>query len=412
MLLAGLKRLALAVLYLQVHHAQAAQTFRTSLSLKDFREQLERTQNRNALARRDVDLSKLYPEHNISVPIDHFNNDSSYEPHSDGFFNLRYWFDASHYKPGGPVIVLQSGETSGEDRLPYLQKGIVAQLSQATNGLGVILEHRYYGTSFPVPDLSTENMRFLTTDQALADMAYFAQNVVFEGLEHLNLTSHKNAYIAYGGSYAGAFVAILRKQYPDVYWGAISSSGVTEAIYDYWEYFVAAETYGPKDCITATQKLTNVIDNILIGKNGTDYPQRLKTAFGLGGITRSNDFANSINGGIYALQSTNWDPAENSTDYGLYCNNVSSADALYPGLEGIRTEVHDLIVAGGYADEVDSLLNKMLNYIGYVNSTVVAPCQKRNVSQDACFTNYNSTFYEQDDITQDWRSWPYQYCTQ
>lgn len=361
---------------------------------------------------RDVDPSTLYPEYNISVPIDHFHNDSRYEPHSDGFFNLRYWFDASHYRPGGPVIVLQSGETSGEDRLPYLQKGIVAQLSQATNGLGVILEHRYYGTSFPVPDLSTENLRFLTTDQALADQSYFAQNVVFEGLEHLNLTSHKNAYIAYGGSYAGAFVAILRKQYPDIYWGAISSSGVTEAIYDYWQYYDAARIYAPHDCVTATQKLTNVVDNILIGKNDTGYPQQLKAAFGLGNVSRSDDFANAISQGIAGLQSTNWDPAENSTDFGLYCNNVSSVDALYPELEGIRSEVRDLIVAGGYADELDPLLNQMLNYIGYVNASVVAPCQERNTSQDACFTNYNSTFYEQDGIEQDWRAWPYQYCTQ
>lgn len=362
---------------------------------------------------RDVDPSSLYPEHNISVPIDHFHNDSSYAPHSDGTFNLRYWFDASHYKPGGPVIVLQSGETSGEDRLPYLQKGIVAQLSQATNGLGVILEHRYYGTSFPVPDLSTENLRFLTTEQALADQVFFAQTVVFPGLEHLNLTSHKNAYIAYGGSYAGAFVAILRKQYPDVYWGAISSSGVTEAIYDYWQYYEAARIYAPHDCVTATQKLTNVVDNILIGKNDTDYPQQLKAAFGLGNVTRSDDFANAISQGIAGLQSTNWDPAENSTDFGLYCGNVSSADVLYPGLEGIRAEVRDLVVAGGYADEVDLITNQMLNYIGYVNTSVVAPCQERNATQDACFTNYNATFYEQDDLDQgSWRAWPYQYCTQ
>ncbi|OIW30699.1 peptidase S28 [Coniochaeta ligniaria NRRL 30616] len=413
MLPASVKSIALAVFCLQVHSGQAAQPFRTSLTLKDFREQLEKAQGTtNAVRARDVDPSTLYPEHNISVPIDHFHNDSSYEPHSDGFFNLRYWFDASHYKPGGPVIVLQSGETSGEDRLPYLQKGIVAQLSQATNGLGVILEHRYYGTSFPVPDLSTENLRFLTTDQALADQVYFAKNIVFEGLEHLNLTSHKNAYIAYGGSYAGAFVAILRKQYPDVYWGAISSSGVTEAIYDYWRYYDAARIYAPHDCVTATQKLTHVVDNILIGKNDTDYPQQLKSAFGLGNLSRSDDFANAISQGIAGLQSTNWDPAENSTDFGLYCNNVSSAEALYPALEDIRSEVRDLIVAGGYADEVDPLLNQMLNYIGYVNATVVAPCQGRNTSQDACFTNYNSTFYEQDDISQDWRAWPYQYCTQ
>jgi hypothetical protein len=90
----------------------------------------------------DVNLALLYPEHNISVPVDHFHNDSSYEPHSDAFFNLRYWFDASHYKAGGPIIVLQAGETSGKGRLPFLQKGILAQLSQATGGLGVVLEHR------------------------------------------------------------------------------------------------------------------------------------------------------------------------------------------------------------------------------------------------------------------------------
>lgn len=74
----------------------------------------------------------------------------------------------------------------------------------------------------------------LTKRRAIADTAYFAQNVVFKGLENQNLTSHTTPYIAYGGSYAGAFVAILRKQYPHVYFGAISSSGVTEAIYDYW----------------------------------------------------------------------------------------------------------------------------------------------------------------------------------
>lgn len=91
-------------------------------------------------------------------------------------------------------------------RLPYLQKGILGQLAQATNGIGVVLEHRYYGTSFPTPDLSTENLRFLTTDQALADTAYFAEHVVFEGLEDCELTAPNVPYIAYGGSYAGAFV--------------------------------------------------------------------------------------------------------------------------------------------------------------------------------------------------------------
>ena len=60
-----------------------------------------------------IDLSDIYPAYNFSVPVDHFHNESRYEPHSNESYNLRYWFDASNYKPGGPVIVQKSGETSG-----------------------------------------------------------------------------------------------------------------------------------------------------------------------------------------------------------------------------------------------------------------------------------------------------------
>lgn len=155
--------------------------------------------------RSDFDPEELYPAYNFSVPVDHFHNETKYEPHSNDDFPLRYWYDATYYQPGGPVIVLASGETSGTDRLPYLQKGILNQLARATHGVGVILEHRYYGTSFPVPDLSVENLRFLDTQQALADTAYFAKNIKFEGLGDEDLTSDDTAWIVYGGSYAGAF---------------------------------------------------------------------------------------------------------------------------------------------------------------------------------------------------------------
>jgi hypothetical protein len=184
------------------------------------------------------------------------------------------------------VIVLQSGETSGVDRLPFMQTGILAKLARATHGIGVVLEHRYYGTSFPTPDLSTENLRFLTTDQALADEAYFARHVVFKGLEDRNLTAPNVAYIGYGGSYAGAFNAFLRKLYPDVFWGAISSSGVTEAIVDYWQYYEPIRVYGPPDCVATHQKLTHVVDNVLIGKKDDSKAiQRLKDVFGLGNLS-------------------------------------------------------------------------------------------------------------------------------
>ena len=57
---------------------------------------------------------------------------------------------------------------------------------------------------------------------------------------------------------------------------------MTEAIYDFWEYYEPVREYGPPDCILATQRLTNIVDNILLGKNSSmGLISELKTAFGL-----------------------------------------------------------------------------------------------------------------------------------
>lgn len=350
-----------------------------------------------------------YPAHTLSVPVDHFHNDSLYEPHSDDFFDLRYWFDAQWYEEGGPVIVLAAGETDGEGRFPFLEKGILYQLAKATKGVGVILEHRYYGDSWPVEDTTTENMRFLTTDQALADTAYFAKNIVFPGLEDFDLSSNNTAYIAYGGSYAGAFVAFLRKLYPDVYWGAISSSGVTQAIWDYWQYFEAAMVFGPEACIETAKKLTHVVDNILLGQNGTEWPDKLKQTFGYSTQLSDADFASSIIGGIYDLQSYNWDPEIGATSFFDYCDVIANETVVYPDTESKRDDAQDLLKIGGYGDELDTLTNHLLNYIGEVGSVVNAECAGDTFE---CFNTQNATFYAQTSALDSWKSWPYQYCTQ
>ncbi|KAI0413036.1 peptidase S28 [Xylaria grammica] len=384
--------------------AQALQ--RSSLPISELKKQIRGV---NKLSAREDDLAALYPEYNLSTPIDHFHNDSLYEPHSDDKFNLRYWFDAQYYKPGGPVIVLAGGETDGAGRLPFLQKGIVYQLAKATNGVGVILEHRYYGSSIPTKDFSTESLRFLTTDQALADTAYFANNVKFAGLEDVDFSPETTPWIAYGGSYAGAFVALLRKLYPDDYWGAISSSGVPEAIWDYYKYFEAAAVYGPPACVENTRKITDIVDKILIGKKGSEYVGQLKGVFGLPNVTHDGDFASVINGGIYGLQSLNWDPTQSSNQFFDYCDIVASDELKYPKTEALRDTVNELITVAGYGDEVDALSNHVLNYVGYYSRQATS-CGSED--QDECFGTYDAEFYSQDNIAQSWRLWPYQYCTQ
>ncbi|KAH8588914.1 putative serine protease K12H4.7 [Bisporella sp. PMI_857] len=376
------------------------------------KEKLSRTtiKEGSLLRRADTNPSTLYPAYNLSVPIDHFHNETKYEPHTNETFNLRYWFDATYYKPGGPVIVLQSGETSGVGRLRFLQKGIVYQIAKATGGLGVILEHRYYGTSMPTPDLSTENLRFLTFDQALADQAYFAKNVKFAGLEDLDLTAPNTPWIAYGGSYAGAFVAVIRKVYPDVFWGAISSSGVVEAIYDYWQYFEPIRVYGEPTCIEYIQKITNMADNILIKLNKTETTVELKGAFGLPNVTHNEDFMNVLAYGVTSWQGKNWDPALNDPDFDYFCGNITSDSVLYPEIQLISNNVTDLLKKGGYESEISKLTAPVLNWVGWLANHTVNRCAPR--TQDQCYGQRNSTFYQQDDIKQTWRAWPYQYCTE
>lgn len=363
------------------------------------------------LPRQDIDPAELYPAYNISVPVDHFHNDSLYEPHSNGSFNLRYYFDASHYKPGGPVIVLQGGETSVAGRLPYLQKGLIAQLAQITNGIAVILEHRYYGTSFPVANLTNENLRFLTYEQAVADQAYFSQNIVFPGYEHYNLTAPGTAHIAYGGSYAGAFVSFLRVLYPDIYWGAISSSGVTVAKYDFWEINEPIREYAPADCMDAQTKLINVVDNIVMsGDNSTI--NTLKSAFNATSLTHNDDFGNLVSYPMQYWQSRNWDPEVNDPTFMDYCGNITSNTSLFPSTEPLASSVPSLIEAGGWSNESESLTVPMLNFIGFITSVFVDSCEDTS-DLDSCWGTHNasaSNYADKSLSNYVNLSWPWQYC--
>ena len=103
-------------------------------------------------ASRRASDAATFPQYNFTQPLDHFTD--------TGFtWNQRFWVSDRHYVSGGPVFVLDGGEDTGEDRLPYLDTGIVDILTNATGGLGIVLEHRYYGGSVPVLNFTTDSLR-------------------------------------------------------------------------------------------------------------------------------------------------------------------------------------------------------------------------------------------------------------
>ena len=111
-------------------------------------------------------LTDRYQMQNFTMPLDHFHNESRYEPHTNRTFENHYYIDTSKYVEQGPVIVLAIGEDAFSYDLAWLEKGLLQELANATGGVAVLWGQRYYSGNYIVPDYvyTTENMRFCSTE--------------------------------------------------------------------------------------------------------------------------------------------------------------------------------------------------------------------------------------------------------
>lgn len=146
------------------------------------------------------------------------------------------------------------------------------------------------------------------------------------------------------------------------------------------------------------------MDNILV-KNDTKTTALLKSAWGLPDVTHNDDFASLLSLGVEGWQARNWDPAVSEPWFNNYCSDITSDSLNSPELSSLKSTIHELLKAGGYESEVKSLTTPMLNWIHWLKRNVVDSCHG---DQDDCFSTRKAEFYAQDDISQDWRSWPYQ----
>ena len=97
-----------------------------------------------------------------------------------------------------------------------------------------MLHIRYYGKSHPTPDLSVKNLVWLSSRQALADLATFITSIT---------RTHQlsGAWVALGGSYPGSLAAWLRLKYPHLVAAAVSTSAPLLAKVDFFEYLEVVE---------------------------------------------------------------------------------------------------------------------------------------------------------------------------
>ena len=117
----------------------------------------------------------------------------------DNCFN-QYWEPKT-----GPLFLYICGE--GTCRKPS-NTSFVVKLAQTFKGRVLALEHRFYGMSQPTDDWSTDNLKFLTPDQGLADLAQFATAKSEEFSAQYGIPHRR--WITVGGSYPGAMSAWFR----------------------------------------------------------------------------------------------------------------------------------------------------------------------------------------------------------
>ncbi|KAF2465610.1 uncharacterized protein BDR25DRAFT_328648 [Lindgomyces ingoldianus] len=298
-------------------------------------------------------VGALKYSNDIIQKIDHLPHKSQYEPHVKGTFKQRYFFDSSYYKLGGPVFLYIGGETSGDSRFSNLQTGIIQILMvEDFNGMDVILENRYYGKSFPFNSSTTDELRYLTTEETIADNSYFAQNPTFPSIND-TLNAPTTPWIMYGGSLAGAQTAFTMKVYNSIFAGGIRSSATAQALLSYPYY---------------------KIDD-LINSGDEDGTQEAKEIFGLEALESSGDFAITIafpiGGPMFyptnTWQELNWSPRYGSEDFFYFYSNYSDGDAWTS--------------LGGYAD--------------YVKKTLIPDCESGRITStdEGCFGAQNQTYW-------------------
>lgn len=163
------------------------------------------------------------------------------------FVNEEFWAGRDY-----PVFVSIGGEGPVGPRA-LTNRTFINAMAKKHRALLVAVEHRYYGKSFPTEDMSLPNLRYLSSEQALADLARFHAFLSSEyGL------SNDAKWIGFGGSYPGNLAAWLKLKYPALFVGTIASSAPVLAKTDFSEYMEVVgdglRYFGGGECYHAVEK--------------------------------------------------------------------------------------------------------------------------------------------------------------
>uniref|UniRef100_A0A914Y571 Uncharacterized protein n=1 Tax=Panagrolaimus superbus TaxID=310955 RepID=A0A914Y571_9BILA len=157
----------------------------------------------------------------MEQPLDHFNISEN------ATWSQRYWNNTNFYNPNcfgqNCIIFLMIGGNSGINEKWISNPNVTyLQWAKKLKALVFLLEHRFYGESQPTEDLSDQNLKYLSSKQALKDIDNFIQTIKNENKDKFQ----NSKWVTFGGGYGGTLSAWFREKFPESSIIAIGSSGM------------------------------------------------------------------------------------------------------------------------------------------------------------------------------------------
>ncbi|KAK8889334.1 hypothetical protein M9Y10_034080 [Tritrichomonas musculus] len=303
------------------------------------------------------EIPKIGKQYTFHQKLDHFNSSDNV------FFDQIYYQNDTFLDKSNPSIVVYIG---GEATMSYentIPSGAMEDITLKTGSSFIALEHRFYGKSAPFEyDLTTENLKkYLTSDQALADLAVF----ITEKKKEVCINNLDCRVLVIGGSYAGTLSSMFRMKYPHIANYSWASSPPLNIKLDFYEYdWHVGNSIKKRDqkCYDRTKIIMNSIES---------------------NITNYNYFRSKTN-------------FKNSTDR-VSC--LSAIADLFAGM--VQYDLNN----DGINDYCGSKITTLDEFINYFNNSVPNPDDS-----DSLLLN-ESSYYQPIDYKNS-RAWTWQTCNE
>ena len=229
----------------------------------------------------NTDITFMYQD----ALLDHYDT-SVLNPSADAKWDQKFYYDERFWcGEGCPVFLMIGGEGP---QGPISEKLFMYGVAEEQGALMVSLEHRYYGESYPTKDMSNPNLVYLTSSQALADLARFIEYISSlspqsteeelckaEPCLTVKAPVKDSKWVSFGGSYPGNLATWLKLKYPSSVVGTIGSSAPVKGDYNYFKYAQvvgSALKYpligGSDQCYAVVEKATQQVHDLASKKGG------------------------------------------------------------------------------------------------------------------------------------------------